>query len=267
VSGATGAAGGGAAAGRQGSAQARSQGGHAASGTGRTPGDPPAASTSLMPPVADARPTGSPGPAGAPGHSGGYGYPHPPVTAPPVPGATPTAGAGAAPPTSAAGYSTPTTYAKGQTPPAHGTRAGGAATPRRSAAASSPVGGGLPRTRRARLRVTKVDPWSVMKVSFLLSIALGVVTVVAACLLWMVLNGLGVFDSVGDTLKEVTGTDTSQGFDLKSYLGFGTVFMYTMVIAVVDVILMTALSTLGAFIYNTAAGFSGGVELTLAEED
>ena len=35
------------------------------------------------------------------------------------------------------------------------------------------------RTRRARLRLTRIDPWSVMKTAFLLSIAFGVVTVVA----------------------------------------------------------------------------------------
>ncbi|MFJ6211969.1 DUF3566 domain-containing protein [Streptomyces sp. NPDC092296] len=241
MSGATGAAGGGAAGGRQGSAQARSQGGHQAPGAGhRAPGEYPGATTSG---VAAAQGPGT----------GGYGYPQPPQTPPP-----------AAP--GAAEYSTPTTYAKGQTTPAHGTRTGGSAG-RRSAGAPVTVGG-TARTRKARLRVTKVDPWSVMKVSFLLSIALGVVTIVAACVLWMVLDGMGVFESVGKTLKEVTGSDSDpQGFDLQAFLGFGKVFMVTTIIAVVDVVLMTALATLGAFIYNTAAGFSGGVEVTLAEEE
>jgi len=106
-----------------------------------------------------------------------------------------------------------------------------------------------------------------MKVSFLLAIALGVITIVASCVLWMVLDGIGVFDSVGSTLKEVTGSDTSQGFDLQSYLSFGKTFTFSAIIAVVDVVLLTALATLGAFIYNTAAGFAGGVEVTLAEEE
>lgn len=194
MSGATGAAGGGAAGGRQGSAQTRGQGGQHTSGGGhRGPAEQPAASTSLMPPVTDA----GPGVAGAQSQ-GGYGYPQPPQ-------APPTVGAAAATPAAspAGGYSQPTTYAKGQPTPARGTRTGGTTAPRRPSGGTGAVtGGGSARTRKARLRVTKVDPWSVMKVSFLLSIALGVVTIVASCLLWMVLDGIGVFDSVGGTLKD-----------------------------------------------------------------
>ena len=43
--------------------------------------------------------------------------------------------------------------------------------------------------------------------------------------------------------------------------------IFTSVIAVIDVVLATALATLGAFIYNLSAGFVGGVELTLAEDE
>ncbi|WP_063770042.1 DUF3566 domain-containing protein, partial [Streptacidiphilus melanogenes] len=136
---------------------------------------------------------------------------------------------------------------------------------RRPGPAAAPPSG---RTRRARLRVVRTDPWTVMKVSFLLSIALGVVTVVGVSLLWMVLDAAGVFSSVGGTLKQATtGTDATSGFDLQSYLSFGNVFLFTLLIAVVDVVLMTALCTLASFIYNTAAGMTGGVEVTLAEED
>lgn len=124
-----------------------------------------------------------------------------------------------------------------------------------------------PRTRRARLRVSKADPWSVMKVSFLLSLALGVVTIVAVAVLWMVLDGIGVFSTVGDTMREVTQGDEGSGFDLESFLSLPRVLMFTAVIAVIDVILATALATLGSFIYNISSSFVGGVELTLAEDE
>ena len=46
--------------------------------------------------------------------------------------------------------------------------------------ASPPAKTAAPRrVREARLRLTHLDPWSVMKTSFLLSIALGIVLVVA----------------------------------------------------------------------------------------
>ncbi|WP_411081626.1 DUF3566 domain-containing protein [Streptomyces sp. cmx-18-6] len=124
-----------------------------------------------------------------------------------------------------------------------------------------------PRTRKARLRVAKADPWSVMKVSFLLSIALGICTVVAAAILWMVMDAMGVFSTVGGTISEATGSNESNGFDLQSFLSLPRVLIFTSVIAVIDVVLATALATLGAFIYNLSAGFVGGVELTLAEDE
>ncbi|MET8693828.1 DUF3566 domain-containing protein [Streptomyces bauhiniae] len=127
--------------------------------------------------------------------------------------------------------------------------------------------GTAPRTRKARLRVAKADPWSVMKVSFLLSIALGVCTIVASAVLWMVLDAMGVFSTVGGTISEATGATEATGFDLQSYLSLPHVLMFATIIAVIDVVLATALATLGAFIYNLSAGFVGGVELTLAEDE
>lgn len=132
-----------------------------------------------------------------------------------------------------------------------------------------PAARSVPRTRKARLRIAKADPWSVMKVSFLLSIALGICTIIAVAVLWMVLDAIGVFSTVGDTISEATTSEQggSGGFDLVSFLSLSRVMVITTVIAVIDVILATALATLGAFVYNLSAGFVGGVELTLAEDE
>lgn len=124
-----------------------------------------------------------------------------------------------------------------------------------------------PRTRKARLRVAKADPWSVMKVSFLLSIAIGICTIVAAAVLWMVLDAMGVFSTVGGQISEATGSTESSGLDLQAFLSLPHVLMFATIIAVIDVVLATALATLGAFIYNLSAGFVGGIELTLAEDE
>ncbi|MER5970836.1 DUF3566 domain-containing protein [Streptomyces sp. NPDC002055] len=134
--------------------------------------------------------------------------------------------------------------------------------PRTGAAART-----APRIRKARLRVAKADPWSVMKVSFLLSIALGICTVVAVAVLWMVMDAMGVFTTVGSTISEATGSGEGGGFDLASFLSLPRVLTFTSIIAAIDVVLATALATLGAFIYNLSAGFVGGVELTLAEDE
>jgi hypothetical protein len=122
-------------------------------------------------------------------------------------------------------------------------------------------------TRRARLRLVHLDPWSVMKTAFLLSIALGIVTVVAVAVVWSVLSAAGVWDSINKTVTEVLGGDAAQNFDVENYVGTSRVLGFTMIVAVVDVILVTAISTLGAFLYNLAAALLGGVELTLAEDE
>ena len=124
-----------------------------------------------------------------------------------------------------------------------------------------------PRTRKARLRVAKADPWSVMKVSFVLSLALGICAVVAVAVLWTVMDAMGVFSTVGGTISDATGSGEGGGFDLESFLSLPRVLMFTAVIGLVDVVLATALATLGAFVYNISAGFVGGVELTLAEDE
>ncbi|GGN66126.1 hypothetical protein GCM10011579_037380 [Streptomyces albiflavescens] len=179
-----------------------------------------------------------------------------PAAAPAAPGSPPPGSPlpGERQPQTAQPYHPPQAYPAQQPP------AGAVRRPRTGARTT-------PRTRKARLRVAKADPWSVMKVSFLLSIALGICTIVAAAVLWMVMDAMGVFSTVGGTISEATGSNESNGFDLQSFLSLPRVLTFTAVIAVIDVVLATALATLGAFIYNLSAGFVGGVELTLAEDE
>jgi hypothetical protein len=140
----------------------------------------------------------------------------------------------------------------------------------RTTASPSIRPGATPRprgTRRARLRLVHLDPWSVMKTSFLLSIAFGIVTVVAVAVVWSVLGAAGVWDSINQTVSDVLGGDSAQNFDVQNYVGTSRVLGFTMIVAVVDVVLITAISTLGAFLYNLAAALLGGVEVTLAEDE
>jgi hypothetical protein len=121
--------------------------------------------------------------------------------------------------------------------------------------------------RRARLRLTRVDPWSVMKTAFLLSVALGIVMIVAVAIVWGVLSAAGVWDSVNRTVQDIVGNDSTSSFNIKDYVGTARVLGFTMVVAVIDVVLLTAVATLGAFLYNMAAALIGGVEVTLAEDN
>jgi hypothetical protein len=121
-------------------------------------------------------------------------------------------------------------------------------------------------TRRARLRLVQVEPWSVMKTAFVLSVAIGIVTVVAVGIVWGVLGAAGLWDSVNSIVQDSIGDTSGSPFEIQKYLGTSRVLGFTMIVAVVDVVLITAIATLGAFLYNLAAGLLGGIEVTLAED-
>jgi hypothetical protein len=121
--------------------------------------------------------------------------------------------------------------------------------------------------RKARLRLVQVEPWSVMKTAFMLSIAIGIVTVVAVGILWGVLGATGLWDSVNSIVRDSIGDSSGSPFEIQKYLGTSRVLGFTMIVAVADVVLITAIATLGAFLYNLAASLLGGIEVTFAEDN
>ena len=108
-----------------------------------------------------------------------------------------------------------------------------------------------------------------MKTAFLLSVALGITLFVAVAVLWSVLDAAGVFTAVGDLVQDLTSSETNaeSAFRLENYTALSRVLGFTTLIAVVDVVLVTAIATLGAFLYNLSASLLGGLEVTLAEDD
>ena len=118
--------------------------------------------------------------------------------------------------------------------------------------------------RRVRLAVARIDPWSVMKLSFLLSVAAGIMIVVAAAVVWYTLDGLHVFTSVNDVIATLAGSETF--FNLLEYVAFKRVISLATMIAVVDIVILTALSTIFAFLYNIVAALVGGIHLTLTDD-
>jgi Transmembrane domain of unknown function (DUF3566) len=152
------------------------------------------------------------------------------------------------------------------TPPAAGP------APASSSGAGATAAGAAPRqaprpaaARRVRLTVSRVDPWSAMKISFLLSVALGIAGVVMVFVLWTILAGMGVFDQINGIIGQVV-QDGQQSFDIMDFIGLGRVVSLSIVIAVIDVILVTAISTLAAFLYNVSSALVGGVQLTLTDD-
>ncbi|MFF0152463.1 DUF3566 domain-containing protein [Micromonospora sp. NPDC005203] len=120
--------------------------------------------------------------------------------------------------------------------------------------------------RRARLNLKRIDPWSVMKFAFAVSVVLFIVVVVATSVLYLALDAMGVFKSVNESLGDLVnagGGQSTSGFQITAK----GVILSSALIGLVNVVLFTALATLGAFVYNVCADLVGGIELTLAERD
>ena len=135
--------------------------------------------------------------------------------------------------------------------------------------ASSPVSGGVkvrekrrggaPRARRMSLSLTRIDAWSAAKVAFMLSIAGGIIQIVAVAILWGMLNMVGVFDQVTQIVSS-TGLDAG-GFDLTS-----TVLSTATIFSIVEVVLITVLVVILTLLYNVVSTLVGGIHVTLGDD-
>ncbi len=118
--------------------------------------------------------------------------------------------------------------------------------------------------RRVRLYVSRFDPWSVTKAAFILSLAIAIVLVVAVTAVWFILDRTGVIESLSGTVTDVVGS--TSGLDLVTSLGFGQVIGSTLILASIEIILVSALAGLFTILYNLTVGITGGVEVVLSED-
>jgi len=147
---------------------------------------------------------------------------------------------------------------------------GPAAVKDRAAAAgrTGTVPRGTAPTRRAQLVLARIEPWSVMKFSFMVSLVGWVILFVAVAALYYVLSKLGVFHSIQSTITDVTSSKGSAGADSNGqWFSASRILGYTMLVGAVNVVLITALATVGAVVYNLVTYLAGGIEVTLKETD
>ena len=120
--------------------------------------------------------------------------------------------------------------------------------------------------RRARLQLRHVDTWSALKISLVLSIALFCVWMIAVGILYGVLGGLGVFDTLNDLIGQLSSSSGNEQAS-SDVISAGVVFGGAADIGAVNIVLLTALCTVSAFIYNLCSDLVGGLEVTLAERE
>jgi hypothetical protein len=122
-------------------------------------------------------------------------------------------------------------------------------------------------TRSALLSLQRIEPMSVMKFSFLISLVGWVVLFVAVAIIYFTLSKLGVFAKIEQTVGLVTYNKDHPGSNAASWFSASRVLEYTALICTINAILFTALATVGAALYNLVTALTGGIEVTLRESD
>lgn len=117
---------------------------------------------------------------------------------------------------------------------------------------------------RASMQIRRIDPWSTLKVSLLLSVALFFVWMITVAFLYLVLGGMGVWAKLNSNVGDLLNNASDSSAELVSS---GTIFGGAFLIGLVNIVLMTALATIGAFVYNLITDLIGGIEVTLADRD
>jgi hypothetical protein len=121
--------------------------------------------------------------------------------------------------------------------------------------------------RQAHLTIARVEPWSMMKFSFVVSLVAFVILFVAVSVLYGVLSAVGVFDSLQRVVTSLTSSQGSAGVNAKTWFSASKVLGYTALLGSLNIVLITAMSTIGAVVYNLTSRLVGGVEVTLRETD
>jgi nitrogen fixation-related uncharacterized protein len=113
-----------------------------------------------------------------------------------------------------------------------------------------------PSSKQVRLKLVYIDFWSSVKLAFLVGLCLAIIAVVGTFLIWTVLNQTGIFDDVNSLFKDISGAG---GGDLKSILGLGPVMGFSIIVAILDVVVVTALGAVFALLYNLSVKITGGL--------
>lgn len=234
---------------------------------GSGPSGPPSGPTPPGTPQAGAPQVG-PRPPGAPGPGRG-GQPGPPAGSPPAGQAaaavtTPVAGGTPAPGGARPGGDSARPDERPDLDAIHKTGAA-AESPDRAAVRRIPASSSIGTPLRAAVQVRRVDPWSIFKVTGVLAVAGFLIWMIAIAVLYVILAGMGIWEQINSSFGTLVSADgTSTGGDL---ISSGQVFGFSALFGIFAAIVITALATILAYIYNVCADVVGGFEVTLADLD
>ena len=111
-------------------------------------------------------------------------------------------------------------------------------------------------TKQVRLKLVYLDFWSVVKLSFLIWLCLGIALVVMSVLVWIVLNSTGIFIQLDDTLQDIL---VDENFHVADTFGLIQVGVFALVVAILNTVVGTVLGAIAALLYNLSVRLTGGL--------
>ena len=117
-------------------------------------------------------------------------------------------------------------------------------------------GGRKAAAKQVRLKLVYIDFWSALKLSFFVALALGIITVVLAGLLWIVLNSTGIFINLDGILADLFN---QPDFSLAKDFSFARVMTFAAVIGLINTVIFTVLGAIAAVLYNMIVKITGGL--------
>ena len=116
--------------------------------------------------------------------------------------------------------------------------------------------------RRVRRIIRKIDPWTVLKVSFVFQAVVALALVLGAVILWSVVVARGIPQEIDGLLQQLRLINEGETL----FQSGEEYFRLVVFLAVVGTVVMTGITTLGAVMYNLIADVVGGVEVVVLEE-
>ena len=111
-------------------------------------------------------------------------------------------------------------------------------------------------TKQVRLKLVYVDFWSTVKLSFLIAVSLGIVLIVAAILIYVVLTSTPIFSTLDGLLQDVLQDNT---FSITTTFSLANVALFSVIVALLNVVVGTALGAITCVLYNFSVRLTGGL--------
>jgi hypothetical protein len=112
-----------------------------------------------------------------------------------------------------------------------------------------------PSAKQVRLKLVYIDFWSALKLSFLVSLCFAIALVVSTFLVWVILNSTSVFGQLDSMLRDIVG----DGFSLTETIGLPQVMMFSLIVALLNVVSGTVLGAVASALYNLSVRITGGL--------